>query len=75
MQLPDARGKRPCLTAEERAAFLAAAVRAARAERTFHGVPLNMPSKWMGYATLEVMAIYADALEAGERGVATRTWS
>jgi hypothetical protein len=75
MQLPDARGKRLCLTAEERAAFLAATVRAARPVRTFRGVPLNMRSKWMGYATLEVMAIYADALEAEERGVATRMWS
>jgi integrase/recombinase XerD len=27
-------------------------------------VPLNMLSKWMGHATLEVTAIYADALGA-----------
>ena len=28
----------------------------------------NMLSKWMGHATLEVTAIYADALGAEERG-------
>ena len=39
------------------------------------GVPLNMLSKWMGHATLEVTAIYADALGAEERGIAARMWS
>jgi integrase len=38
------------------------------------GVPLNMPSKWMGHATLEVTAIYANALGAEEQGIAARMW-
>ena len=36
------------------------------------GVPLNMLSKWMGHATLEVTAIYANALGAEEQGIAAR---
>jgi integrase len=32
------------------------------------GVPPNMLSKWMGHATLEVTAIYANALGAEDRG-------
>ena len=39
------------------------------------GVPLNMLSKWMGHASLEVTAIYADALGAEEQGIAARMWS
>jgi integrase/recombinase XerD len=39
------------------------------------GVPLNMVSKWMGHATLEVTVIYADALGAEEQGIAARMWS
>ena len=38
------------------------------------GVPLNMLSKWMGHATLEVTAIYANALGAEEQSIATRMW-
>jgi integrase len=38
------------------------------------GVPLNMLSKWMGHATLEVTAIYADPLGAEEQGIAARMW-
>ena len=38
------------------------------------GVPLNMLSKWLGQATLEVTAIYANALGAGEQGIAARMW-
>jgi integrase/recombinase XerD len=38
------------------------------------GVPLNMLSKWLGHATLEVMAIYANALGAEEQGIAARMW-
>lgn len=38
------------------------------------GVPLNMLSKWMGHSTLEVTAIYADALGAEEQGIAARMW-
>ena len=39
------------------------------------GVPLNMLSKWMGHASLEVTAIYANALGAEEQGIAARMWS
>jgi integrase len=39
------------------------------------GVPLNMLSKWMGHASLEVTAIYADALGTEERGIAARMWA
>ena len=38
------------------------------------GGPLNMLSKWMGHATLEVTAIYANALGAEERSIAERMW-
>jgi integrase/recombinase XerD len=38
------------------------------------GVPLNMLSKWMGHATFEVTAIYANALGAEEHGIAARMW-
>lgn len=38
------------------------------------GVPLNMLSKWMGHATIEVTAIYANALGAEERSIAERMW-
>jgi integrase len=36
------------------------------------GVPLNMLSKWMGHASLEVTAIYANALGSEEQGLAAR---
>lgn len=39
------------------------------------GVPLNMLSKWMGHASMEVTAIYANALGAEEQGIAARMWS
>jgi integrase/recombinase XerD len=39
------------------------------------GVPLNMLSKWMGHASLEVTAVYANALGAEERGIAARMWT
>ena len=39
------------------------------------GVPLNMLGKWMGHASLEVTAIYANALGTEERGIAARMWS
>ena len=38
------------------------------------GVPLNMLSKWMGHAMLEVTAIYANALGAEEQSIAARIW-
>jgi integrase/recombinase XerD len=34
-----------------------------------------MLSKWMGYATLETTAIYANALGVEEQGIAARMWS
>jgi integrase len=46
-----------------------------RRARDLSGVPLNMLGKWMGHATLEVTAIYANALGAEERGIAARMWS
>ncbi len=39
------------------------------------GVPLNMLGKWMGHASLEVTAIYANALGSEERGIAARMWA
>jgi integrase/recombinase XerD len=39
------------------------------------GVPLNMLSKWMGHASLEVTAIYANALGEEQRNIAARMWS
>jgi integrase len=38
------------------------------------GVPLNMLCKWMGHASMEVTAIYANALGAEEQGIAARMW-
>jgi integrase/recombinase XerD len=39
------------------------------------GIPLNMVSKWMGHASLEVTAIYANALGEEQRTIAARMWS
>lgn len=39
------------------------------------GVPLNMLSKWMGHASLEVTAIYANAQGEEQRSIAARMWS
>lgn len=39
------------------------------------GVPLNMLSKWMGHSSLEMTAIYANALGEEQRGIAARMWS
>jgi integrase/recombinase XerD len=38
------------------------------------GVPLNMLSKWMGHSSLEVTAIYANALGEEQRSLAARMW-
>jgi len=38
------------------------------------GVPLNMLSKWMGHASLEVTAIYANALGEEQHNIAARMW-
>jgi len=37
-------------------------------------VPLNMLSKWMGHASLEVTAIYANAVGEEQRNIAARMW-
>jgi len=39
------------------------------------GVPLNMLSKWMGHASLEVTAIYANALGEEQHNIAARMWA
>ena len=39
------------------------------------GVPLNLLTRWMGHASLEVTAIYADALGAEEQAIAARMWA
>jgi integrase len=38
------------------------------------GIPLNMVSKWMGHASLEITAIYANALGEEQRHIASRMW-
>src|ERR1043166_7342985 len=38
------------------------------------GIPLNMVSKWMGHASLEITAIYANALGEEQRTIAARMW-
>lgn len=38
-------------------------------------IPLNMLSKWMGHASLEVTAIYANALGEEQRNIASRMWT
>ena len=39
------------------------------------GEPLNILSKWMGHATLELTSIYANTLGAEEQGIAARMWT
>lgn len=38
-------------------------------------VPLNLLSKWMGHATIETTAIYANALGEEQRSIAERMWT
>ncbi len=38
------------------------------------GVPLNMLSKWMGHSSLEITAIYANALGEEQHNIAARMW-
>jgi len=38
------------------------------------GIPLNIVSKWMGHASLDVTAIYANALGEEQRTIASRMW-
>jgi integrase len=37
-------------------------------------LPVNMLSKWIGHATLEVTATYVNALHAQEQSIAARMW-
>lgn len=37
-------------------------------------VPLNMMQKWLGHSRIETTAIYANAVGAEERALATRMW-
>ncbi len=39
------------------------------------GIPLNLVQKWLGHAQLTTTAIYADAVGAEEKGIASRMWS
>lgn len=39
------------------------------------GVPLNLLSKWMGHASMEVTAIYANAVGEEQQNIAARMWS
>ena len=38
------------------------------------GIPLNMLRKWMGHASIETTAIYANAVGAEEQDIAARMW-
>ena len=38
------------------------------------GIPLNMVQKWLGHAQLSTTAIYADAVGAEEKSIASRMW-
>ena len=42
---------------------------------TSNGVQLNMLKKWMGHASIESTAIYADAIGKEEQDIAARMWS
>lgn len=39
-----------------------------------NGIPLNMVQKWLGHAQLSTTAIYADAVGAEEKNIASRMW-
>lgn len=39
-----------------------------------NGIPLNLVSRWMGHASLEVTAIYANALGEEQRQLASKMW-
>lgn len=38
-------------------------------------VPLNMMQKWLGHSRIETTAIYANAVGAEERAIASRMWA
>lgn len=40
-----------------------------------NGVPLNLLSKWLGHASIETTAIYADAIGKEEQDIAARMWA
>ena len=42
---------------------------------TVNGVQLNMLKKWMGHASIETTAIYADAVGKEEQDIASRMWT
>ncbi|WP_284943606.1 tyrosine-type recombinase/integrase [Acidisoma cladoniae] len=39
------------------------------------GIPLNLVQKWLGHAQLSTTAIYADAVGAEEKDIASRMWT
>ena len=39
------------------------------------GIPLSLVRKWLGYAELTTTAIYADAVDAEEKDIASRIWA
>lgn len=41
---------------------------------TQRGVPLNIVQRWLGHASIEMTAIYADAIGEEERALAARLW-
>ena len=39
-----------------------------------NGIPLNLLQQWLGHAQLTTTAIYADAVGAEEKNIASRMW-
>jgi integrase/recombinase XerD len=39
------------------------------------GIPLNLVQKWLGHAQLSTTAVYANAVDAEEKDIASRMWS
>lgn len=39
-----------------------------------NGIPLNLVQRWLGHAQLSTTAIYADAVGAEEKSIASRMW-
>lgn len=39
-----------------------------------NGIPLNLVQRWLGHAQLATTSIYADAVGAEERSIASRMW-
>lgn len=38
------------------------------------GIPLNLVQRWLGHAQLSTTAIYAEAVGAEEKDIASRMW-